>query len=288
MNLENKKQLATIIFAAALGLLTAFLTSQYVQSKISEQTAMLASEYQKKNAGVIQELEMVKKELVRQAKNQAALDQQQQQLRKMQQERQVQVVQAAPQSQAEIEAMQPIEPLSFRTPRGKRAFTIMIDSLSAVGGLVNPGDTVDVIAQLNIPKGFNPKGDKDLVTTMLFQNIEVLAVGTNFDPLKTRDQYALQQRSRSLNLTLAVEPEEAAYLTFAQTNGKLQLALRRARDNQAEVLDVASWGTLADYVLEKQGTEIEVPDKKPVTNIGDAPSSSPQTSVQVFRGGREL
>src|SRR5208283_1357158 len=41
--------------------------------------------------------------------------------------------------------------LPLKTPAGKRAVTVMIDSLEAVGGLLNAGDFVDVIAELNVP-----------------------------------------------------------------------------------------------------------------------------------------
>ena len=61
---------------------------------------------------------------------------------------------------------------------GKRAVTVMIDSLAAVGGLLNAGDFVDVIAQLNVP---SQDPDKKTVTAMIFQGLQVLAVNTNED-----------------------------------------------------------------------------------------------------------
>ena len=52
---------------------------------------------------------------------------------------------------------------SLRTPPGKRAVTLKINSLSAVGGLVNPGDFVDIIAHLELPdeRGKVAKKKKD-------------------------------------------------------------------------------------------------------------------------------
>ncbi|MBI5023697.1 MAG: hypothetical protein HZC18_01685 [Candidatus Omnitrophica bacterium] len=45
MNIENKKQIATILLAVGLGLVATFLTSQYVQNNIAQQTKILAKEY---------------------------------------------------------------------------------------------------------------------------------------------------------------------------------------------------------------------------------------------------
>lgn len=303
MNLENKKQMATIIFAGGLGLITALLTSQYVKSSIEEQTKILAEDYQKKSATVVQEMDMVKREIVNIAQRQQQIDQQQQSLQTLQQQIQevkqqaIQAAQAAAQRQAipqanqteEFDPMQQQVPVfSLRTPRGKRAVTVLIDALSAVGGLINPGDFVDVIAKLTIPKGFRADGDKELVTTMLFQNLQVLAVNTQFEPMETRALYAEQQLSRELNVTLALDPEEAGLLSFAQTNGKLQMALRSPSERGTEELDVASWETLADYVMDVQGTKIDIPTRKSSVDITAGKSEEARPFVQVFRGGLEL
>lgn len=304
MNLENKKQAATIIFAVGLGLIAAFLTSQYVKSSIEEQTRILAEEYQKRSAAVVQEMEIVKREMTNMARRQEQLDQQQQQLKDLQKQvksAQEQAAEAVRQSRAagasrssrgdarEEVAAERVPVFSLRTPPGKRAVTILIDALSAVGGLVNPGDMVDVIAQLTIPKGFHAGGDKDLVTTVLFQNLQVLAVNTQFEPLQTQASYNQQQNSREINLTLAMDPNEAALLTFAQTNGKLQLALRSPGDRSGTAeLDIASWETLSDYVMEAQGTNLQIPKKKSAVAVSAGSSDEVRPFVQVFRGGREL
>jgi len=153
---------------------------------------------------------------------------------------------------------------SLRTPPGKRALTIKINSLAAVGGLVNAGDFVDIIAHLTIPaeSGLKKKSSEE-VTTILFQNIQVLAVGTNFDPIGEAPEYSAQQQAKTLNVTLALSPEEAGLLTFAEINGKLQLTLRSPAETEDQILqEVASWDALADFVLEHQGTELRIPKTK--------------------------
>ena len=174
----------------------------------------------------------------------------------------------------------------------------MIKSLSAVGGLVNPGDFVDIIAHLRIPEEMEDdssskkKKEEDKVTTVLFQNIQVLAVNTNFDPTGELPPYEVQQKANALNVTLAVSPEEAGLLSFAEMNGDLQLSLRSPAETEDNVLQqVASWNALADFVLEHQGTELRVPMRKSTIITGETEeveAEEPKPFIQIFRGGREL
>ena len=177
----------------------------------------------------------------------------------------------------------PVLSLAVKTPPGKRAITVQIDSLSAVGGLINPGDYVDVLAHLNIP---SPTGEMkpipETITAMIFQNIQVLAIGTN---LMIAGQYEIQQKSPALLITFALDPDETGLITFAQQNGKLQLVLRSPAEIETRMLQAATWQTLSDYVLEKQGTDINAPKSKAFLE----PSAEEiKPFIQIFRGGREL
>lgn len=291
MNIENKKQFATILLAVGLGLIAALLTSQYVQTKVQEQTEFLARDFQKKNASLIQQMDLMAKELKRVQQDQAALAQAQQQLRTAQAQAQ-QAVGAGTQKPAVQMAA-----FSVRTPPGKRALTIRIDSLAAVGGLVNPGDFVDILARLKIPENLeDEKSTTNEVTTVLFQNIQVLAVGTNFKPLTNEPAYELQQKSKELNVTLAVTPEEAGLLAFAEVNGTLQLALRAPVEEGTSRIQVASWNALAEFVKDQQGTELEIPQSKATAEAVEkfAPQKDitveveEEPKIQIFRGGQEL
>jgi Flp pilus assembly protein CpaB len=286
MNIENKRQLATILLAVGLGLVAAMLMSKVVSDKVDQQTKIIAKEYQGRSAALVQEMDATRQELKRLSQEHDALAQ-----RVAEQPMTIQ-------QQAPMPERPPVQATAFslRTPPGKRALTISIDSLSAVGGLVNPGDFVDIIAHLDLPdeKGTAPQGpkpDSERLTTVLFQNIQVLAVGTNFNPTGEIPPYELQQNAQKLNVTLAVSPEEAGLLTFAEARGKLQLSLRSPAETEDKVLQqVASWGSLADFVLENQGTELAVPEEKKV--ITEEPKEEPaeeiKPNIQIFRGGREL
>ena len=290
MNIENKKQFATILLAVGLGLIAVLLTSQYVQTKVQQQTEFLAKDFQKKNAVLINELEGMKKEFKRIEQDQAALAKAQQQLRV-----------AQPQQATLAKPAVAMTAFSVRTPPGKRALTISIESLAAVGGLVNPGDFVDVLAHLKVPENLEgAKSETTQVTTVLFQNIQVLAVGTNFKPLGNEPAYEMQQKSKTLNVTLAVTPEEAGLLTFAQSNGTLQLALRAPAEEATHRIQVASWNTLAEFVKQRQGTDLSIPKSKATVEAVEKFSPKKDITVdveeeveekpriQIFRGGREL
>lgn len=285
MNIENKKQVATILLAVGLGLVAAFLTSQYIQSAIQQQTALLAKEYTKQSATLKKELEITKGEIGQLVQRQEALAKQ---LRE--QPRVVQVAEA-PKQVVDTAAF------SIVTPPGKRAVTIQIDSLSAVGGLISPGDFVDVMARLKIPEDESaPSSKVREVTTFLFQDIQVLAVGANFKSSGTAEVYQSQQRAGALYVTLAVTPEEAGLLSFVQTHADLlRFSLRSPSEEGRQALQSASWESLSSYILDQQGTDLSVPKKieeKPSAAVEEKPKEKENKetgpSIQIFRGGKEL
>jgi Flp pilus assembly protein CpaB len=288
MNIENKKQFATILLAVGLGLVAAMLMSKVVSDKVDEQTKIIAKEYQGRSAALVKEMDATKMTLKKLSKDHAALAKKVAEQPKM-------LRQAAP--TPEKPSIQEMA-FSLRTPPGKRAITVLIRPLLAVGGLVNPGDFVDIIAHLNIPDeegvevSARNKKEQEKVTSVLFQNIQVLAVGVNFNPMGDAPPYEDQQTKKALNVTLAVSPEEAGLLAFAETHGDLQLSLRSPAETEDKVLQqVASWDALADFVLEHQGTELRVPMRKSTITPEETDELEEEEAkpfVQIFRGGREF
>jgi len=279
MPLENKKQLLIILGAVAAGIVAVVLTSGYVKSSVEGQTAALAERYDVRQKEAVAQIQQ------RSDQQMAALAQELQRV-KSEQEQVVQKQMAALQAQLQqtrntqsIQVVKKVRKpsLALKTPAGKRAVTVMIDSLQAVGGLLNAGDFVDVIAELNVP---SQTAEKKTVTAMIFQNLQVLAVNTNLDDPGAYDE---QQAISSLKVTFAVDPQEAGLLAFSGKNGKLELALRSPDESQNPRVKASTWKTLADYVLQNQGYNIKDPDDenngKPVDN---------KANIQIFRGGKEL
>jgi len=190
----------------------------------------------------------------------------------------------------------PIASFAVRTPLGKRAVTINIDSLSAVGGLINAGDFVDVIAHLSIPQEKGKSNSKiKNASVILFQNIQILAVGTRFNPVGERPAYNSQARTSILRVTLALDPQQIGFLTFAQKHGKIQLALRSPAEENTRVSQLPSWETLSKYILMHQGTKIDIPKEKkkhkkkkhikPV--LKEEEPEEPKPMLKIFKRGSE-
>lgn len=109
--------------------------------------------------------------------------------------------------------------LSSRIPRGMRAMTVPANEATTFGGLLRPGDRVDVL--LTRPTREAPSRE---VTVILLQNVLVLSVGTSF----RRDAEALRLRRDGVSLLLTVE--QAGLLAHAQREGVLRLVLRNEND----------------------------------------------------------
>lgn len=266
MNLETKKQFLVILFAVALGLVSAILVGKYIEENAQRERNKLVKDFEtKKVQPLIQEIANLQKE--------------------------VKLLEARPVGGGGGEAAKsdappvPKSSLSLRTPAGKRAYTVRIDSLSAVGGLINPGDYVDVIAHMEMPTG-DLTNSKETLSSMVFQNIQILAVGTN---LQAPGGYEQQQNARSLNITFALSPEESALMSFIERNGKMQLVLRAPAETEVEMIQASTWSALADYIFEKQGTELMLPRSQAA--LEPASSGKPEEVkpfIEMFGGGKKM
>jgi pilus assembly protein CpaB len=121
---------------------------------------------------------------------------------------------------------------------GARAVTVRASRASAVGGLLKPGNYVDVIVTI---KPENEALAAEWVTETILQGVRVLAVGddVNFTPEEEADDKKnKQQTPRETWITLEVEPAEAEHLALATARGTLHLSLR-GRDD-FELLDPGS------------------------------------------------
>ena len=138
--------------------------------------------------------------------------------------------------------------LAFRIPPGKRAVSVNVNEVISTGGLIVPGDFVDVIA---IFANSGNQGDATQDTAgIVVQNIEVLAVAQSIQTPAgdvtgtqamagqvtgnrpdTRQEAVARPNARTA--TLAVSPEEAQKLILAESRGQIRLALRGMQDHDA-------------------------------------------------------
>ncbi|GBD13267.1 hypothetical protein HRbin24_01291 [bacterium HR24] len=130
-------------------------------------------------------------------------------------------------------------PLAVQVPPGKRAMAIKASEDTAAGGLVLPGDFVDVIGVFEVSLGPDAQ-DKRTVSVVVAQNVQVLAIGqqvTNLPPgsadLPPAERVNLRNASAdpaAKTITLSVSPEEALALAMAAEKGSLRVALRSFTD----------------------------------------------------------
>lgn len=122
--------------------------------------------------------------------------------------------------------------LAQAVPPDFRAFAVAIDDTSAVGGLLEPGDLVDVLAH------FKKGEDKEPTALVLLDGVEVLAVKGRLQDAPAEDERA-QTRNRNSTVVLAVPREELPRLLLADSNGELRLVMagEAVQQDPAEVPD---------------------------------------------------
>lgn len=175
--------------------------------------------------------------------------------------------------------------LSSVMPKGKRAVTIAVDTMTGVGGFVRPTDIVDVLWTLKLPPQPGQK-DGEFVTLTLFQDVPVLAVGADVEGVPGGDRKAAVRQkgekageaagSGSLyTVTLALPPQETSFLLFAREQGRIQLALRPRAESESQVAVVpANFNTLMEKVL----------GVRPVIQKPEEASAKPPREVEVYKG----
>lgn len=172
--------------------------------------------------------------------------------------------------------------LAMATPVGKRAVTVPADIITSVGGMVRPGDYVDVIALIQVPVQ-TPDGKQgaQLATVPLFQNILILAVGQDMGtPIaETKGRYEKEEPRKvdSSIITLAFSPQESNLATFVLEQGaKLRLLLRSPADSQVQDIPPATMETLFQYIM-PQATQ----------QISESQEEAQKRKVEVYHGARK-
>ena len=124
-------------------------------------------------------------------------------------------------------------PLPYIVPEGKRAVSVSTSALIGAGGLMRPGDYVDVILTAKLSSG-------DQIGRIILQNLEVLALDQEMEKVAPKVEGGTEAQTvaaegetkpEAVTVTLAVTPVEGEVLTVAEEcagnfGGRLALALR--------------------------------------------------------------
>jgi pilus assembly protein CpaB len=161
--------------------------------------------------------------------------------------------------------------LAFVVPEGKRAVSVGVTEVLGSGGMIVPGDTVDVVAVMDVetntsgnsannPRfGVDPSNQAQIkaVAQYILQNVEVLAVAQQLEgdppppttgqkvsgavtpnsnaPQPPKQNTAAQPAAHTA--TLAVGPEDAEKLVLAEDKGRIRLVLRAHGDTATLKVD---------------------------------------------------
>ena len=169
--------------------------------------------------------------------------------------------------------------LSAVIDEGMRAVSIRVDEVVAVAGFVVAGTHVDIMLT------GNPGSGEELRTQTILEDVQVLAAGQSIQP----DAEGKPQRVNVV--TFLCTPEDAAKVILAASEGRIQLVLRNAVDNDDE--------ELAKKDLPKVGRRElfagAAPPPRPVAAVRRAPPPPPApvappapepVSIMMIRGSQ--
>ncbi len=131
--------------------------------------------------------------------------------------------------------------LSAMLKNDLKAVTIRVNEVQGVGGLVLPGNRVDILLTRSIDSAKKDSVSANIFTDVLLQNIRVLAVDQTTDD--SQDKPALAK-----TVTVEVDLINAQKLALAATVGSLSLVLREAGSPQVNTLQRVSISDLENDI----------------------------------------
>ncbi len=158
-----------------------------------------------------------------------------------------------------------VDALSYTVPPGKRGMAIGVDKIVGAGGLIKPGDRVDVIVVMEIEHKDFLLGQefKETRAFTLAQAVEVLAVeaklenriapaeGSKTDSTEGTPIEQPDAQPDAKVVTLALSLEEAQEIFLADVKGTIRLAVRRTGENETVKLGESTALSLTDPEFQK-------------------------------------
>ncbi|MBT3319637.1 MAG: Flp pilus assembly protein CpaB [Clostridia bacterium] len=168
-----------------------------------------------------------------------------------------------------VEPGESFDSLAYAIEEGQRAFTVAVDEVSGVAGLLQPQNSVDILLTITVEKIAETDPDEEVEdpiigedtlleeTTIveeniiiretysaeLFQNIKILAVGLQLN------QNVPEEETGYKTVTLSVTPEQAVRLNLAIATGQVRLILRSPLNDEVIEMDII---TIDDLITELQ------------------------------------
>ncbi len=114
---------------------------------------------------------------------------------------------------------------------GYRAVGIRVPIETIAGGLIGPGDYVDVIMTYTIKKTGNSTIARKYATETILENIRVLGIDTKSVAEDQGEEGKKKKSKSNLTVTIEVTPVGAEKIALAEEAGEVKLALRSLGDN---------------------------------------------------------
>jgi pilus assembly protein CpaB len=190
-------------------------------------------------------------------------------------------------------------------PRGKRAITIPISEVAGIGGLILPGDRVDLILTYSVSGDIIDAEREIRASETVMRNIRVLALDQRLGPVLPDEKDGKKAESQPIatTATLEVTPRQAEMIALGQTLGDLSLVLNSVRDggdpaeiaarDKTEEVALGGLGAVADprhMTLDSDVTSLlrrqVATGARMETAGGESPVPRPDrtTKVQIVRG----
>lgn len=106
---------------------------------------------------------------------------------------------------------------SARVAEGRRAVTVPVDEISSISGMLEPGDTIDLLVS------FEQQGRRRALP--LLQNVRVMATGQ-----RSADDPKTGESRQYETVTLDTTPDEARAVILAREAGRITALLRNPQD----------------------------------------------------------
>lgn len=118
-------------------------------------------------------------------------------------------------------------------PAGYRAVAIKVTPEDIIGGLVKPGDRVDLLVFLEKGVGSNNNSGNETQNAMIktfLRDVRIFAIDASFERDQGKEGKAVQAKT----ITLEVKPQDGEKIMLAQHIGKIRLVLRGSNDIKGE------------------------------------------------------
>jgi len=155
---------------------------------------------------------------------------------------------------------------------GRRAFSIKVNKIDSFDGLLRPGDTIDLMGELNLEDlGFAEGSDQEVnqVVMPILENVIVLSAGREDYTGRRYERTRQQNSADGFNMeftivTLSLTPRQVARVQLAEVTGNMFAVLRHPKDTslaeydfiRADVLLEPEPAPLIDVVLDENGNPV--------------------------------